>query len=95
MNAVRAVNAAKAVIDELRIIDGVFLDEVFIVRGIHGYPVFQSYNAISLRNFAKLIHEDEGFSLVIDNERKIHIPVEENSRIQYELNLIASVIENN
>ena len=45
MNAVRAVKAAKVVIDELRKIDGVFLDEVFIIRGIHGYPVYQSYNA--------------------------------------------------
>ena len=81
------------VIDELRIIDGVFLDEVFIMRGIAGHAVYVSYKADGLRSMARLIHDDEVFSLTIDKDKFIRIPVEANKQLKYELNLITDELE--
>ena len=79
--------------DELKIIDGVLGDDKFIMRGIAGYAVYGSYKAEGLRSMARLIHDNEPFSLTIDKDKFIRVPVEANKQIKYELNLIADELE--
>ncbi|WP_338754874.1 hypothetical protein [Bacillus sp. FJAT-52991] len=80
-------------IDELKIIDGFFDGERFIMRGMAGFAVYGTYKADGLRSLARLIHDDESFSLTIDKDRAIHIPVEQNEQIKMELNMIADELE--
>lgn len=80
-------------IDELKVIDGYFEDERFVMRGIAGFAVYGTYKADGLRSMARLIHDDEPFSLTIDKDRVIHIPVEQNKQIKKELNMIATELE--
>lgn len=83
-----------AVIDELEVIDGIFEDDRFIMRGIAGHAVYGFYKAEGLASMARLIHDDTPFSLTIDKERTISIPIELNKRIIKELFMIAEELEN-
>ncbi|MGM7637605.1 hypothetical protein [Bacillus sp. Hm123] len=80
-------------IDELKVIDGFFDGERFVMRGIAGFAVYGTYKADGLRSMARLIHDDGPFSLTIDKDRVIHIPVQQNKQIKKELNMIADELE--
>lgn len=82
------------IIDELRVIDGVFLYETFVIREITDYLVYQIYSASELRSMAKSIQENEPFYFNFGKNQRFQLPVEENNRIQYEFNLIANELEN-
>lgn len=84
-------------IDKLKIIDG-YIDYVedearFIMRGINGYAVTGVYKADGLRDLARVIHDNEPFSFIIDKKRTIFVPVESNVQIKKELFLIADELE--
>ena len=51
------------------------------------------YKAEGLSSLARIIHDNEPFSFIIDKERTIHVPVELNKQIKKELNLIADELE--
>lgn len=63
------------------------------IMGIGGNAVQGIYRAEGLSSLARLIHDDEPFSFIIDKERTIHVPVELNKQIKKELNLIADELE--
>lgn len=79
--------------DELKIIDGFFDGERFVMRGIAGFAVVGTYKAAGLRSLARLIHDNEPFSLTIDKDRVIHIPMQQNKQIKKELNMIADELD--
>lgn len=76
-------------IDDLKIIDGFFDGDRFIMRGISGHVVNGVYRAYGLRSMARLVLEGEPLSLVIDKECTIHVPVELNGQLKQELFMIA------
>jgi hypothetical protein len=80
-------------IDELKIIDGYFEADRFIMRGIAGHAIYGAYKAEGLRSLARLIHDDEPFSFSIDKDRTIFVPFELNKQIIKELNMIADELE--
>lgn len=82
-----------AVIDELKVIDGYFDGDIFIMRGIAGFAIDGKYKADGLSSMARLI-DDTPMSFTIDKERVVHIPVEKNKEIKKELLLIANELEN-
>jgi hypothetical protein len=79
------------VIDQLDVIDGYFDGDRFYMRGIAGYAIEGRYEATGLRTMARLIDEKESFSFVVDG-KLLHVPVELNSKIKRELNLIADAL---
>lgn len=80
-------------IDELKIIDGFFDSERFVMWGIAGFTVVGTYEADGLRSIARLIHDNEPFSLMINKDRVIHIPMSQNKQVKKELNKIADELE--
>jgi hypothetical protein len=66
------------IIDDLVVKNGFFKNNRFIVRGILGYAIFESYMAEGLQLLARLIHDDEQVTFTIDNNSSIHIPVKLN-----------------
>lgn len=81
------------IIDELRIIDGVFADGRFIMRGIAGHAVYDIYSTQGLRSMGRLILEGEPINIVIDKDKKIHVPLELNGQLKRELFMIADELE--
>lgn len=82
-----------SVIDELKVIDGYFDGDRFIMRGIGGYAVEGFYKAEGLTSLARLIHDNEPFSFIIDKNRTIFVPVEINRQLKNELFMIAEELE--
>jgi len=81
------------VIDQLEVIDGYFDGDRFIMRGLGGNAVEGVYRAEGLSSLVRLIHDNESFSLTIDKDRTLFVPVELNKKIKKELNLIADELE--
>jgi hypothetical protein len=82
-----------SVIDQLEIIDGYFDDGSFYMRSIAGFTLTGRYQAAGLRSLARLIDENEPFSLTIGSDTMIHVPVELNAKIKKELDMIADALE--
>lgn len=82
-----------AVIDELKVIDGYFDEDRFIMRGLGGNALEGFYKAEGLYSLARLIHDKEPFSFIIDKDRTLFVPVELNKQIKKELFLIAEELE--
>lgn len=82
-----------ATIDELKVIDGYFAGNRFIMRGLGGNALEGFYKAEGLYSLARIIHDKEPFSLTIDKDRTLFIPVELNKQIKKELFLIAEELE--
>lgn len=82
-----------AVIDQLEVIDGYFDGDRFIMRGLGGNAVQGIYRAEGLSSLARIIHDNEPFSFIIDKDRTLFVPVELNKQIKKELDLIADELE--
>lgn len=82
-----------AVIDELKLVEGYFDDDRFIMRGIGGNVLQGVYKADGLTSMARLIHDNEPFSFTISKESTLFVPVELNKQIKKELLLIAGELE--
>lgn len=82
-----------ATIDELKVIDGYFDGDRFIMRRIGGNAVEGYYKAEGLTSMARIIHDNEPFSFTIDKNRTLFVPVELNKQIKKELFLIAEELE--
>lgn len=82
-----------ATIDELTLIDGYFDGDRFIMRGIGGNAVEGFYKAEGLYSLARIIHDNEPFSFIIDKDRTLFVPVELNKQLKKELFLIAEELE--
>lgn len=80
-------------IDNLKLIDGYFDGNRFIMRGISGHAIVGTYKAEGLRSLARLIHDDEPFSFTIDKEKFVRVPVDLNVQLKKELNMIADELE--
>jgi hypothetical protein len=77
------------ILDELKVIDGYFEGDRFIMRGISGHAIYGVYKAAGLSSLARLIHDNEPFSFTIDKDKVIHVPVELNKQLKKEMFLIA------
>jgi hypothetical protein len=82
-------------IDNLEIIDGYIDGDRFIMKSIAGFAVDGAYKANGLRSMARLIEGDDPVNLIIDKERTIFIPVEQNEQLKQELFMIADVLDKN
>ena len=77
---------------ELRVIDGYFEQDRFIMKGINGHAVEGKHRATGLRSMARLIGSCP-ITLMIDKNNKIHLPIDLNDRYKFELNMIADELE--
>ncbi|MFS0662371.1 hypothetical protein AB1L07_26405 [Niallia alba] len=82
-----------AIIDDLKVIDGYFEENRFIMRGIAGYSLQGTYKAEGLLSLSRLIHDDEPFKFIIDNDKFVSVPVELNKELRKELRIIADEIQ--
>jgi hypothetical protein len=81
-----------AAIDELKLIDGYFDGDRFIMRGIGGNVLEGVYKAEGLTAMASLIHDTEEFNFA-NKDSVLFVPVESNKQIKKELLLIARELE--
>lgn len=77
------------VIDELQLLDGFFDNDSFILRGILGHAVFESYKLEGLLSFSRLIQEGEPLRIIIDDGLSIPVPLQLNLRLKNELEMLA------
>jgi len=78
---------------ELRMVDGYFDKDTFVMKGLNGHALEGRYKAKGLRSMARLIGSDP-ITLIIDKYNRIRIPVDLNNRYKLELNMIADELEN-
>lgn len=82
-----------ATLDELKLVEGYFDGDRFIMRGIGGNLLQGVYKAEGLTSIARLIHDNEPFSFTVGKESTLFVPVELNKQIKKELLLIARELE--
>jgi len=80
-------------IEELKVIDSYCDEDTFIMCGIAGHAIRGTYKSDGLLLLVGLIHENEPFSIRIDQERTFFVPVELNKQIKKELSMIAAELE--
>lgn len=82
-----------ALVDDLKIIDGVFVEDRFLMRGINGTTVNDYYKADGLRSFGRLIQGKDPVTIRLDDENSLYVPVEINEALAQELFTIADELE--
>ncbi|WP_026575965.1 hypothetical protein [Bacillus sp. UNC438CL73TsuS30] len=81
-------------LDALKIVDGYFEDNRFIMRGLAGRAVFGTYTAAGLLSLANVISSrGEALRFTIDNDKHIELTAAQSKQFRSELLAIANELE--